>query len=319
MIQICKNCGAVNSEAVTRCYFCDEPFNETEEVPTARATADGAATRATSAPTNGNLAVQPANWREELASRVEAYRERRRQLISDDSQTDLPFHEEEESEEAATMPRRGPLLTPGGIGPQMYRSLPLSRQAGPRAQGVERVEIAVTQPELDFTGRETRPGGASAEAGRVIPVASLRERRNAGLLDGIFLLLAYAGFLGVFRAFGGRILLGKADAIVTAATLALFYAQYFALFTVFGGETPGMLLRRLRVVSFDGGEPTSRQLFWRGFGYLISGGTALLGFLWALWDEDHLTWQDRISQTYLTVVRPEESPEAARVALPEGH
>jgi hypothetical protein len=26
----------------------------------------------------------------------------------------------------------------------------------------------------------------------------------------------------------------------------------------------------------------------------------MLGFLWSLWDEDHLTWQDRISQTYLT-------------------
>jgi hypothetical protein len=26
----------------------------------------------------------------------------------------------------------------------------------------------------------------------------------------------------------------------------------------------------------------------------------MLGFLWALWDEDHLCWQDRISRTYLT-------------------
>ena len=39
---------------------------------------------------------------------------------------------------------------------------------------------------------------------------------------------------------------------------------------------------------------------WRSFGYLISAGTCFLGFFWALWDEEHLTWQDRISQTYLT-------------------
>jgi hypothetical protein len=26
----------------------------------------------------------------------------------------------------------------------------------------------------------------------------------------------------------------------------------------------------------------------------------MLGFLWALWDEDQLTWHDRMSQTYLT-------------------
>ncbi len=61
-----------------------------------------------------------------------------------------------------------------------------------------------------------------------------------------------------------------------------------------------MMLRGLRVVSFDGGIPTSRQMAWRSFGYLISAGTCFLGFVWALWDEDHLCWQDRISQTYLT-------------------
>jgi uncharacterized RDD family membrane protein YckC len=89
---------------------------------------------------------------------------------------------------------------------------------------------------------------------------------------------------------------------VAGATFALFYAQYFALFTVFGGSTPGMMLRGLRVVSFDGGIPTSRQMVWRSFGYLISAGMCFLGFVWALWDEDQLCWQDRISQTYLTPI-----------------
>ncbi len=35
---------------------------------------------------------------------------------------------------------------------------------------------------------------------------------------------------------------------------------------------------------------------------MISAGVCFLGFLWALWDEDHLCWQDRISQTYLTPI-----------------
>jgi len=34
---------------------------------------------------------------------------------------------------------------------------------------------------------------------------------------------------------------------------------------------------------------------------LISAGTFFLGFFWALWDEDGMTWHDRISRTYLTV------------------
>jgi uncharacterized RDD family membrane protein YckC len=52
-------------------------------------------------------------------------------------------------------------------------------------------------------------------------------------------------------------------------------------------------------VGFNGSAPAPRQLILRSFGYLISAGMGLLGFLWAFWDEDHLTWHDRISQTYI--------------------
>jgi uncharacterized RDD family membrane protein YckC len=307
LIQICKNCGAVNSETVARCCFCDEPFAATAEVSSARAAGASVSASAASSPskstsTDGNLAVRPANWQDELATRLEAYRARRRKLFPDDLQAGLPFRQselegEEEALDPEEAPRHAPLLSPHGEGPQMYRSLPLR---SPRAQGIERVEIAVSQPESDSDSGEARPNTASAGTGSVIPVAPLANRRHAALIDALLLLLAYAGFLGMFHAFGGRLTVGKFDALVLAVALALFYAQYFALFTVFGGETPGMSLCKLRVVSFDGSVPTSRQLLWRSFGYLVSAGTAFLGFLWALWDEDHLTWQDRISQTYLT-------------------
>jgi uncharacterized RDD family membrane protein YckC len=297
---------------VEHCCFCDEPFAEHQKAPTARAAIASSASSSSSAPTQGNLAVQPSNWRYELAGRVEAYRERRRQLFPNDSQVDLPFHaeQEEETEESALAPRRAPLLSAEGAGPQTYRSLPLHR---PGTSGVERMEIAVSQPDLEFNVCEPRPGEATNDADEVIPVAALRDRRRAGILDAVFLLLAYGGFLALFRAFGGRLIPGKFDAIVGGATLALFYAQYFTLFTTLGGQTPGMMLSKLRVVSFDGSDPTPRQLLWRSFGYLVSGGTAILGFLWALWDEDHLTWQDRISQTYLTSAP---APEPAGVSEP---
>jgi len=133
-------------------------------------------------------------------------------------------------------------------------------------------------------------------------VASLPERRRAAIVDVGLLLFSYGGMLALFTVLGGHIGFNKLDLSVAGATLALFYAQYFALFTVFGGSTPGMMLRGLRVVSFTGGVPTSRQMVWRSFGYLISAGTCFLGFVWALWDEDQLCWQDRISQTYLTPI-----------------
>lgn len=141
-------------------------------------------------------------------------------------------------------------------------------------------------------------------------VAPLTERRIAGVMDAGLLLFSYGGFLALFAVLGGRFTVSKLGAIVIAATLALFFAQYFTLFTFFGGATPGMMLRNLRVVSYDGADPMPRQLLWRSFGYMVSAGTLLLGFVWAVWDEDNLSWHDRISQTYLTLDQPQFSDSA---------
>ena len=183
------------------------------------------------------------------------------------------------------------------------RNTPVSgRQRKTRS---ERFEISISETPW-VSAHAHQPGSAQQHTGSapdaLFPVASLPERRRAALLDAAFLLFSFGGMLALFTTLGGRLDFSRLDAMVTGATLGLFYAQYFALFTIFGGSTPGMMLRRIRVVSFDGSVPTSRQMAWRSFGYLISAATCFLGFLWALWDEDDLCWQDRISQTYLTPI-----------------
>ncbi len=122
--------------------------------------------------------------------------------------------------------------------------------------------------------------------------------------------------MACFRLLGGQLLLGKLDIAIYLTVLALFYGQYFALFTILGQITPGTRLCGLELIGFDGNAPSPRQLLSRSFGYFIAGGAGFLGFLWSLWDEDHLTWQDRISQTYLTRVRAFE-PGAAEEPEPE--
>ncbi len=243
------------------------------------------------------------DWRREVAHRLAVYRARRRRPLLSDSQVALPFHDEPlEPAEDHVFFLSGERAADSCGSPQGVEQEPAEAEYASR---VERVEITVTQPYLDFPSAvdqpATRPKQAVARsASPLVPVAPLDERWRAGLFDAAFLVLAYAGFLALFKALGGHLFFGKPDALVCAATLLLFCAQYFALFTVFGGATPGMLLRGLRLVGFDGSAPTRRQLVWRSFGYLVSGGTAFIGFLWAVWDEDKLTWHDRISQTYLT-------------------
>lgn len=294
VIETCKKCGAVNEGHAETCCFCDAKLPEAERVLAAAGRA---------APARDNLATQ-VDWRREVSHRLKAYRARQNRPCADNAQPTLPFStgpSKSDSNGSYTAPgdveheladERASVLAPDGAA---EANLPPSRT--PRSDRVERVEIAVHQPALDFAGTEVYHPSPRAS---LYPVAELGERQRAGLLDAAFLLLAYAGVLGLFRSLGGHFSFGRLDLLVYAVTTVLFYAQYFALFTALGGSTPGMLLRRLRVVSFDGSAPTPRQLLWRSFGYLISVGTVLLGFLWALWDEDRLTWQDRISQTYLT-------------------
>jgi uncharacterized RDD family membrane protein YckC len=232
-------------------------------------------------------AAGETDWRREVARRLEDYRARRGLLRPDDVQSGLPFQEEVPLDEEEVDIRERP------------RTRPAQRQ-----RQTERMEIYI-QPEFDFANS---PDDRAHPQTALVPVASLSGRRWAGTLDAFFLGLTCAGFFGLFRSLGGQMMLDKMDAFVYAAVAFLFYALYFFLFTTLAGSTPGMQLRRLTIVRLDGTLPDTRQLLWRSFGYLISGATMMLGFLWALWDEDHFTWQDRISQTYITAAEPVEDP-----------
>lgn len=266
MLQTCPKCGAANSESAETCYVCDVPLPSAEDV-----------CAPVSAPSS-----EP-EWRLEVAHRLESYRARRRKTAEpDDSQTALPF-----------LIDRGPAAPDRGRSPA---SASVRVPAEPRPARHPGIEIRVSQSSLDFTASE----GPNLQArAALVPLARMDERARAGAVDGVFLVLSYVVFLALFGSLGGQFTLGKVETAVAAVTFLLFYAQYFSLFTIFNGLTPGMHLCGLRVVSFDGGDPTTAQLLWRSFGYLISAGTLFLGFVWSLWDEDHLSWHDRISQTYI--------------------
>jgi uncharacterized RDD family membrane protein YckC len=257
--------------------------------------------------TDGALAVAP-DWRSEVTLRLQEYRKRQRRLREGPTQPELVFGAEAAAEMGKPAPSRATYTAAytaaAPVPAPAVAVQPPHRGSHRGTHRIERVEIDLLQPSLDFSGATSAAGTARGAAdwhvALVLPMASLHERRLAALLDGALLLFAYGGFLTLFSALGGRLVASKLDAAVLVTTLALFYGQYFALFTLFGGATPGMMWRGLRLATFDGGEPHLRDLAWRSFGYLVSAGTLMLGFLWALWDEEHLCWHDRISHTHLT-------------------
>src|SRR5271170_1462070 len=277
VIRICSKCGALLLDDTESCSFCDVPAVENGEIP--EPVTVGA----------NSLAETPEpEWRLEVSRRLEQYRARRGHLRPDDSQSGLPF-------QAPVTPE-----VDDEVREHERRRLRPNQKPTQRQRQSERMEICI-QPELDFaSSRDDRARPQTA----LVPVASLGERRWAGAIDAFFLGLTCAGFMGLFRSLGGQITLEKMDAIVYLAVAYLFYALYFFIFTTLAGATPGMQLRGLTIVRLDGSLPDSRQLLWRDFGYLLSGATLLLGFVWAIWDEDHFTWQDRMSQTYITAAAP---------------
>lgn len=267
MIQVCSQCGAVSNQNVDVCPFCEAPF---------------ASGQAISPVVASSSASDEPEWRREVARRLEVYRSRRPQSESQETQSPLPFSGE-----------RPPVITTA-VAPRTIA----------RIRPTQHVEIHVSQPQLDFSVVENyrlQPAAAS------LPAAELSTRRLAGILDAAAISAVFLGFLAMFRSLGGRLTFMKTDLAVYALIFFMIYILYFSLFTLFSGSTPGMAARGLSVVSMDGNFPEASQLLWRILGYVLSGGTLLLGFLWALWDDDHLTWHDRISHTYITSASLEDS------------
>ncbi len=239
-------------------------------------------------------------WKREVVNRLEAYRARRQRNGTSDTQPELPFLGDAIGDaDHAGSEYRAMLRTAAHTG--QNASVGSETPAPPkRRERSERIEVSMMQPEFDFVLAPPDEEDHIHPHAPLVPVAEIRERRIAGMLDSVFLALSYTGFLILFRALGGQLSIGRQEAVVYAVTLFILYALYFGLFTALGGTTPGMYFRGLAVVAFDGEAPQARQLLWRSFGYALSAGTLMLGFVWAMWDEDHLTWQDRISQTYIT-------------------
>jgi len=296
----CLQCSAVLPTSVRVCNFCDSPITLDFSSETGISTFG---VQEKSGPQIGRNYAQAASghdsdpaWRGELAQRLQTYRVRRRRVAPNLAQSALPF--EEPTAEPPVHSSVGVAEHPPTADEDFAFTIAIGRNAATREDA--RMVIDVSLPSVaEQAFEQTTSRDARSEEAGLYPVASIDERRIAGLIDAGCLLFAYGAFLTLFGSLGGQFTFSKLSAAVCVTTFIIVYLQYFALFTVFGGTTPGMMLRGLHVVSFSGETPAPRQMLWRSVGYMLSAGTFFMGFLWAMWDEDALTWHDRLSHTYL--------------------
>jgi uncharacterized RDD family membrane protein YckC len=197
-----------------------------------------------------------------------------------------------------------PTLAPAKSPPEARRARGPSegRTQAPRANlGARRGSDS--QQSLDFRGAAgSSPLGTEVEA--VIycdaPVALPVHRLMAAAVDGSMILMAMALFTAIFYLSGGHITVSRQTAPLLAGVVAAIAVFYRLLWCLADGDTPGMRFAGLRLVNFDGRRPDRDQRSVRQAAYLLSLLSAGLGLVWALVDEENLTWHDHISKTFPT-------------------
>jgi uncharacterized RDD family membrane protein YckC len=278
-----------------------------------------------------SAAADPQNWREELSSRVESFRQRRARIQPEvDSEGNLELDFDEKAQEAGNAAVEAPpakpesfdraLETPPAAAPVF--DLAMDEPAAAPEENAPREVIALDEPEDEEARVDTDEMSLGEPSPRTAPVeievdspaaataepesepegiylAPLGRRILAGLTDSGVLLLGAAIFGVIFWRFCGTLSLGPLNVFILGLIAVLVVFAYFAVFTVVAAATPGLLWMKCEVRNVHGQHPTTQECCWRAFGVLVSLSALMLGFIWACVDSDNLTWHDRMSGTVI--------------------
>jgi uncharacterized RDD family membrane protein YckC len=141
----------------------------------------------------------------------------------------------------------------------------------------------------------------SQEAPAPLPalqLAPIGHRLMAALVDGALIVGAFLASVLVATANIGHPPAARSLEMGAALALLLVGLLYHTLFLTLAEATPGMRYARISLCTFDGQSPTRAQLLSRLGALLLSVLPVGLGVLWILFDDDRLSWHDRLSQTY---------------------
>lgn len=192
-----------------------------------------------------------------------------------------------------------PQLSIFEIDPQTISTLPSSLVTDePAAPTWMRPEWPAAAIEAETQEEPTTAPVVETSKSAIVDLAPLGRRVVASLVDGSLNLAAFAGVIAL-AGHGSRLLHNpRAFGVCAMLLLLLVCAAYQALFSL-AEATPGMWFAGIGLCTLNGHKPQQAQRGRRLMALPLSVLPLGLGLAWSLFDADHLTWHDRLSETYL--------------------
>jgi uncharacterized RDD family membrane protein YckC len=274
-----------------------------------------------------------ADWKQELAAKLDDYRSRHKPKPPRYPSLQLKFEAEEPAWSTPAAPPAPPAyasresnaldhaaFAPPPEAPRNAeatgRLIEFPRSASAPAAWADALADPVMDrprilevPETDFLppalgGISIEPVPVAEEEKRPgieIPMltAPMWRRIAAGALDGVIIAAAVA--------LSGYIFVSMTDAVPALRPLieggvlvsVSLWAAYHYLLVVYSGTTPGLKASGLELSRFDGKAVPRKLRRWRVLASVLSGVSLGLGYAWCYLDEDRLCWHDRITKTYM--------------------
>jgi uncharacterized RDD family membrane protein YckC len=199
---------------------------------------------------------------------------------------------EVEHENISTEPVVEPVL-PG------WSSIRLGSSPEVHHQEYQESHSPAPQPKVTARPSERTPSrNSSTSFDLPLQTASLEDRIMAAVVDAALVAAGFLVFLLVFVACTTHPPTGRPAEIAAGVAFVAFAVMYLLLFFNFGQDTPGMRYAKIALCTFDDENPSRRAMRRRLGALLLSLSPLGLGILWAFFDDDRLSWHDRISRTY---------------------
>ena len=135
-------------------------------------------------------------------------------------------------------------------------------------------------------------------------VAPVRSRVRAGAFDASMVAAGTVLFLLITRFWESALPFDRASLWAPAAVLGLILCFYKLAFCLLSDRSPGMRRAGLRLMHVSGRPARRRERLLRELASLLSLLPGGVGYFWALFDEEGLTFHDHISETFPTPEAP---------------